>query len=885
MTPKILKYLRKTLLGILGFFFVLTLLLIVFRGKIERYAIGQLDQFFKVPVYIHDVELTFWKTFPNFSIRLDGVLIKDYSEETGRLPDTLLYAQRIDLKANTWSLLKADMSIESINISNALVGLRIDSKGRENYDIFVQDTSASPSSFELDLKKVNFSNTEFRYSNALTEQFINVDFNRLRFSGKFKQDEYKMHVQADAKLKRFKDKALTLLKGLDLFLETDVFVNTSKKRFELPNSAIVLNQMPFELAFLLEKGNLNLDLKGQRISLVEVMNAIHQDDLNKLKPMKAQGEVNFVLHVEGDLDKAVMPDMTAEFSMSNGSVSDPQNGYEIKKIDVQGKFEKLRSKPEKLELSHLGLQSMGQRFNGRLSVVNFDKPDIRVHGEGGINLAALHHFFPLSQVKSISGDVLVDGSVHAVIHAPGTLKQHVELIDSRANLDCKNISLETKSQFPKIESMNGSISTRNDDFVFNRFQIKTQRTSVQISGSIKHVIAFLEKNGNLALDGALKAELIDLDEFMSNAESGGASHSVGVFVLPKNIAGSVDFDIQEFVVNGHKFSNILGSTKLYDRQIDVRNLKLSHLGSAAQGNLRVSERVAGTVDLSGEVSTSGLNLKQAFSEWNNFEQETIIAENINGKADLNLKFFFPFSMNKGILKEQINAQASLKIVGGSLVQVEALKEIAKSMRSNSFVKVFLGKNLEIIEKKLANLTFETLENTFYIANSKFVIPKMRIKTNVMDLVVYGWQHFDESLEYHFEFDFRDLKQHKKTTEFGIIEDDGLATRLFLKMFGTLTNLQFAWDSDARKQYKKEQREQEKQDVKGMFKSEFGLFKKDTSVQGYKPTVKPHEIIEIDFGDPAEPVDVEQKKKRIEENYKRVKKKNSTKSEEVIIEFD
>ncbi len=873
------------MLGILGFFFVLTLLLIVFRGKIERYAISQLDQFFKLPVYIHDVELTFWKTFPNFSIRLDGVMIKDYSEEAGRLPDTLLYAQRIDLKANTWSLLKADMSIKSINIHNALVGLRVDSKGRENYDIFVQDTSAAPASFNLDLKKVTFTNTELRYSNALTDQNVNVLFNRLSFSGRFKQDVFDMHVQADAKLNRLKDKTVTLLRGLDLFLETDILVSNIDKRYELPNSAIVFNSMPFELSFLLEQGYLNLDLMGRDISLTEVMNAIHQEDLNKLKAIQAQGKVSFALHVDGSLDKSVSPDISAEFAVSNGSVEDPINGLEIKKIDVRGKFEKFRGKPEKLELNQLGFQTMGQRFNGQLSVINFEKPDLRLMGEGGINLSALHHFFPLPHVRSIAGDVIVHGSAHAIIHDPGRTNQHIQLINSGVNLDCKNISLETIAQFPKIENMHGSISTRNDDFVFSRFEFKTQRTSIQVSGSVKHVVAFLENNGKLTVEGALKAESIDLDEFLTPSESSGGAHPVGVFVLPKNIDGSIDFDIEQFVVNGHRFSTILGSTKLLERQIDLRNLKMSHLGSQANGNLRVSERVAGTIELSGEISTSGLNLKQVFTEWKNFEQETILAENINGKADLNLTFFFPFSMNKGILKDQINAQASLKIVGGSLVQVDALKEIAKSMRSNSFVKVFLGKNLEIIEKKLANLTFETLENTFYIANSKFVIPKMRIKTNVMDLVVYGWQQFDESLEYHFEFDFRDLKQHKKKSEFGVVEDDGLATRLFLKMFGTLTNLQFAWDSDARKQFKKEQREQEKQDVKGMFKSEFGLFKKDTTVQGYKPSTKPQEIIEIDFGEPAEPVNVEEKKKRIEEKYKRVKKNNSTKSEEVIIEFD
>jgi hypothetical protein len=885
MTSKIKKILWRIVCSVGAFFLILSLAVIVFRGKIERYAISQLDQFFKVPVYIHDVEFTFWKTFPNFSIRLDGVLIQDYSEEFGKLPDTLLYAKQIDLKANTWSLLTADMSIESIHVRNALVGLRIDKNGFENYDIFVKDSTKEDSSFELNLKRVNFTDAEFRYSNALTEQAFFVWLNRLSFSGRFKNENFDMHVVTNAKLNRYKDKSVTLLKGLEVDAETDIHINTLTKKYELPNSSLLINQMPFELAFLLEGGHLNLNLQGKEISLSEVFSAIHQHDLEKVKSFETQGKAQFKLLVDGYLDKATAPNIDAEFQVVNGLVKDKALGFEIKKIDLHGKYQKHQGKAEKLELSHLTLQTMGQRFSGQLLVFDFSRPEIKITGEGGINLAALHHFFPLPLVLSISGDVIVDGSIHAILNAPGLPNQHAQIVNSRANFECRNIVLETQLDFPKIEKINGAISTHNDDFVFTGFQLQTARSSVQVSGNVKNVLRYLEKTGSLILDGALIAEQIDLDEFMSRSESGSSAHPVGVFVLPTNIEGGVDFDIANFVVNQHRFSSILGTTILSNRQIDLRNLKLSHLGSPASGNLRISERIAGTVELIGEVSTTNLDLKKVFTEWNNFEQETLLAENINGKADLSLKFYFPFSMNKGIVKEQINAQAALKIVGGSLVQVSALQEIAKSMRSNALVKLFLGKNLDIIEKKLGNLTFETLENTFYISNSKFEIPKMKIKTNVMELVVYGWQHFDESLEYHFEFDFKDLKQHKKEGEIGRTMEDGLATRLFLKMYGTLSNLQFAWDSDARKQFKKEQREQERQELRNTLKSDFSIFKKDSSTQSNRQNTKPQEIIEIDFGDEVENVDVEQKRKRIEENYKRMKKKNSGKTEEVIIEFD
>jgi hypothetical protein len=281
-----------------------------------------------------------------------------------------------------------------------------------------------------------------------------------------------------------------------------------------------------------------------------------------------------------------------------------------------------------------------------------------------------------------------------------------------------------------------------------------------------------------------------------------------------------------------------------------------------------------------------MDLKKLFLEWNNFEQNNIKAENISGKADTKLKFYLPYNVTKGPIKESLNAQVSLFVKGGSLINLEALKEIAASMKANDVVRLILGKDLKRIEQKLEKLTFENLENMFYISNSKFVIPKMLIRTNVLDLVVSGWQNFDESLEYRFEFDFKDLKRELQKNEFGEVEEDKISTRLFLKMFGSLSNLQFAWDSEARKAFKKEQREQQKQDAKSILKTEFGLFKKDSTVGLYQKTQQPKERIEIDFGDenPPQP-NVEKKKREINQKFNKIRKENQNKQEKVVLEFE
>lgn len=890
MFPKALTITKRIFYALAGFFLILTLVLLVFRKKIERYALAQLDPYFKVPVYIHDVDFTFWRSFPHFSLRLDGVLINDYNEEKGKNTDTLLYAKTINLKTNTWSLLRGELSISSINIEKGRVGLRIDPTGRENFDIFVSDTSSnSDKSFEIDLKKVHFSDLNFSFHNRQTQQEYQAFFDQLKLSGRFSAESFDMQLQSNFKINRFKDKAITLLRKADVKLETQVSVNTMTGEYVIPNTTAEINGIPFELQFSQDSTVFDLKLNASSIPLEMIMESIHQSDLNKLKSMAISGQADMNLHVHGASKINETPNFSAAFKIQNGSMNDQQSQLSLKKLDLEGKYEKQNGQAEVLELNKITVNTMGQNLRGHLSITDFESPRIRASANGEINLKALHHFFPLPQVEHIAGQLAITGNLQAVIRNPGLKNQQIQINNSKSDLDCKKIRMKLKSDFPEFQEINGKVSTRNDDFVFNQFQIQTLTSQLQISGKMDNLLAYLERDEALNLNAAIRADRIDLNEFIKEdtaPEQKPASQTLGAYVLPKNIFGRLEYDIRELIVGKHLFSKLIGVTMLRDREMDFRKIQLEHIGSSIQGDFKVQERSPGILGLQGDVSSKNIDLKKLFAEWNNFEQENIKTENIMGNADAKLKFEMPYHIAKGPMKESLNAQVSLKVVGGALVQMDALREIAQSMKDNDFVRLFLGKNLSIIEQKLENLTFETLENTFYISQSKFVLPKMTIRTNVMDLVVSGWQHFDETLEYRFEFDFKDLKQQTRDAQFGEIRQDGISTRLFLKMYGSLSVLKFAWDSEAKKAHRQEQREQEKQDVKSILKSEFGLFKKDSSVQRFEKTVAPRERIEIDFGDETpSPPDIEKKKREINQKFNKVRKDNQRKDEKVVIEFD
>src|SRR5690606_14745949 len=178
------------------------------------------------------------------------------------------------------------------------------------------------------------------------------------------------------------------------------------------------------------------------------------------------------------------------------------------------------------------------------------------------------------------------------------------------------------------------------------------------------------------------------------------------------------------------------------------------------GSLEIREDKPSQIEVSGDLSASGIGFRELFSEWDNFEQKLITSDKISGIADVSLHFKLPFNLQKGLQKEKLEATADFTIKNGALRNVETFRSITASMRESNLVKTVLGKNIDALEAKLLNLTFSTLENKLSIREGKINIPEMAIRSNALDIDFSGWHTFDNDLDYRFDFRLRDLKFNK-----------------------------------------------------------------------------------------------------------------------------
>jgi hypothetical protein len=262
--------------------------------------------------------------------------------------------------------------------------------------------------------------------------------------------------------------------------------------------------------------------------------------------------------------------------------------------------------------------------------------------------------------------------------------------------------------------------------------------------------------------------------------------------------------------------------------------------------MEIYEKTPEVFYLSANVNSNNISFKPAFKEWNNFDQTVITDKNLSGTAEAALEFRAPFDLRSGVILNEIEAKLKLKVYNGHLKDVASFKDIIASIRTKAGKLVLGNNNINEFEKKLNDLSFETLENTIIINKGVIQLPNMKIVSSAMEIDVSGTHTFENIVDYRFAFSLRDIKQQNNTTEFGQIIDDQTGFRVFMRMHGSLDNPIIEWDKKAKSEQKKENINEAKQDAKSILKSEFGLFKKDSMVNVYIPKEQPKEDIKINF---------------------------------------
>ena len=551
------------------------------------------------------------------------------------------------------------------------------------------------------------------------------------------------------------------------------------------------------------------------------------------------------------------------FGVENGELIDPIKGLKIKKIKLDGKYSNLGgASKEYLELNDFFFETPGGPFSGKLKITQFANPFFEGEAKGNINLIVAQSVFRHPEIEKINGSINLNTKFKIINN---TLKDNIEVKECNGNIKLNEVLLKIKGDKRMFEKLNGNLYLRNSEAGIEGASVKIGATDLKIDGVFSNIYNYLKGNGVLQTEVNIESNYINVADLGSTTKQQKIIDG-RVYAIPNDVSGAIRLTVGSLKYEKHQFDNLIGRMQIKSRRLHFPQLSFVNAEALISGALVIEEKLPEIFTITAQVASKNLKFKPMFKEWNNFEQTVISDQNISGRAELSLYFHAPFDLRTGVILKSIDARLDMKVYDGHLKNVLGFKDITESLKTPAG-KLVIGKNnIAVLEKKLSDVSFKVLENSILIHDGKVEIPKMLIASSALDLEMSGTHTFENNIDYQFGFNFRDLLNKEKNTEFGEVIDDGTGLKIFMRMYGTFDNPIIEWDQKSRKEASKENREEAKKDAKSILKSEFGLFKNDTTVKIYVPKDVPQEDLKIQFG-PATKTELKEEQKKIKKDSK------------------
>jgi hypothetical protein len=826
------KWAKRLLAGI-GIFLALlfgitTLIISLYEDEIKKYAVEELNKNLAVPVAVEEIELTLFSQFPSASLQFNKLFISDTANK-----DTLLYAEHLYMNFNFWEMLGGGYTVNEVKAENSVIKLHIDSLRSENYRILKEDSlDKKKDKFSFALEEVSFDKIRLSYSNHNTQQHYSISSENINFAGNFSQSNYELSATSNFYINQLKSNSVKYIKNKNAAANIVLKINTDSSLYQLKKAEFSVEDLLFDIEgkYTNNKDSsfMNLNIKGRNIDLQTAFSIFPKEYFEALSEYKASGMVVFETRIEGVISKDSSPRITSDFTLSNGSLTEKKTGARLNQLSLEGHFES-RNKKNQEEITFKNINGFLENgtIKGNVRVSNFVNPSVETDLSGNLSMAKIKQFINSKKIETLDGNASFKVKFSGIFNTANGAKPKIKT--SNGFIKVENVSLKTKSSHLAFTDLNGSLSLKKNDAAFSDLTGTMLSSQFKADGIIKNIIPFLLfEDEQLVIETDFRSKSVSLNEIMGGPTASISGESTPLS-FPDNISFNLKSHIGELTYGEFAATSLKGIVTYQNKKLAAKNI----IFNANKGSYIVSSEMEQTAINSFfwtiDGTASNIDIQNFFMEFNDFGQNFLTHKNINGKTTVEISLGTVIDGNMNIDMDRLYAIAKFSIKKGELLNQSALLGIADYFESNKMVKTVV--DTKLLKKKMKHVKFANLENQIIIDKGKIHLPQMTLPTNVMDLNISGIHGFDDNVDYHLNFRLNDVLVKKKNQDqFGSIKDDGLGVKLFLHMYGNLSDLKYKLDNKEKKTARKEAIKEEKLELKSILKQEFGLFNKDSSVQ-------------------------------------------------------
>ena len=818
------------------------------RDKVGFIILRSLNKNLSTRLDVGSYKLSFLRKFPRASLELKDVLVHSSPDFNSRAfrginTDTLLAARFVSVEFKITDIIKGIYTIDRIGVRLGKANFFTDTTGHVNYNIYLKNSSADGVETLIDLKRIDITDIDAYYNSLSAHLIIAGSINKGKLKSKITGNNIDFTAGTEIQIKRFQLYNFSTDKAIPARLDMDLVSSKSGIRFRKGTLYIENYNMGIE-GSVSSDNYLDLNLTGHNLDLALIRKYLPAKYLNLISDYDPSGIITANSKIKGFLSRTSNPHVEINWQLKNGKIIYRKSNLTFKDLSFAGYM--TNGTKDRFETSSVMIKDFKGRlgssdYTGEANLKDFNNPRIDLSLKGRVFPGELKEFFNIKEISRSEGSVDLD--LKLINSSWGkkdfSLSGFIDL-KPEANLTFNALTIGFQNDKSLFSGVKGDLIIQNTIRAKNiQFNYKGQ--NIKIEGEFGNLLEWISGR---AVKMSAKADvtfdrLIPEAFFSDPPVSSKADKKQKTVSFPGDLFLDINFRIDSLTYKTFSSSKITGVLNYKPRILTFKSIKMNSLRGLISGNCYLTQNYNQGLIAKGVFIVTNIDVNKAFTTFHNFGQSFLKAENIKGTLSGSLSLLFPMDSLLNFKINTLTAEGKYHLVNGALINFDPVKQLS------SFIEL----------SELENISFEQLDNDFFIRNNYLYVPQMEVKSSAADLSVNGKHSFDNDYEYHVKILLSEILSRKRAknksnlTEFGVVEDDGLGrTSLLLKIIGKGEVAKVGYDVKAAGTEVKNNFKKEKQTLKTILNQEYGLYKNDSAVNQIPAEKKSRFKITWDDGD-------------------------------------
>lgn len=642
---------------------------------------------------------------------------------------------QVDNKQDKYTFKTDDVALNDLKLST------------EGYFQFVND-----STYGMDIS-FKAPSTEFKTLLSLIPAVYKNDFDKIKTSGKaifngnvkgeynaVKIPAYHINLNVENGFFQYPDLPEPV-KNINIAMKVDNPDGiTDNTVVDISKGHIEFGKDPFDFRLLLQKPvtdqYIDANVKG-KLDLAQVTKFIKLSGNTKLSGLldadaSAKGNIAVITQQKPGPFTA-----NGFINLTNLNYSSKDFPQPVRNSNIQIKFDNPDGVPDhtviNIPAAHVEIGSNPIDFNVLLKTPASD-PNFDGRAKGKFDLATVSQFTTLEPGMSVSGmlnaDIAFKGNKSSID------KSQYDKINTSGTLNLSNLNYVSKDYPGGIKVSDAAFTFNPKNITLNTLKAEYLQSHITATGSVDNAIGYALKDEPIAGTLNVSADKVNLNDLMgtsaTTAADTAAAASSPPFEVPKNVAFTLNANVDKLIYDKVEYDNLKGTVAIKDQTVSLKDVAMKALG----GNLSLSGYYSTkankkTPDISLSYDIKDLDAEKTFNAFNTVRLLMPIGKFISGKINSQLTLAGALGGDMTPIVKSLTGKGNLLLIEGVLKKFAPVEKLAQTLNIN----------------ELNGFSLKDIKTYFEFANGKVLVKPFHVKVKDIDMEIGGMHGLDQSIDY------------------------------------------------------------------------------------------------------------------------------------------